>query len=235
VGCSKVPESPAKSQVLVAAASDLVKALPELANEFEAQSGVKVVSSFGPSGSFAQQIVNGAPFDLFLSADRRFVQQLLESKNIDGKSRRVYAFGKIVLYGPSVRIGGIGELRLKDVKRIAIANPAIAPYGRAAKQALERSRVWTEVAGKVVLAENIRQAMEMADSGNVDVAITAMSLLTGQGFTEIPQQLYDSIQQEGAVVVRPKGNPQAAQKFLDYLGSPSGRRIMQKYGFSFPN
>src|ERR1022692_1138381 len=135
-GCSKAQEPQSKGELVVAAASDLVGALPELAHDFEAHSGVKVVPSFGPSGALAQQIANGAPFDLFLSADRKFLERLVESKQVDRSSRRVYAIGKLVLYAPAVRLGSLSDLRLKEVHRISIANPETAPYGRAAKQAL---------------------------------------------------------------------------------------------------
>ena len=235
-GCSR-PREQSQGELVVAAASDLVGALPELAREFEAHSGVKVVPSFGPSGALAQQIANGAPFDLFLSADRKFLAQLVEGKQVDGSSRRVYAIGRLVLYAPALRLGSLSDLRRKEVRRISIANPDIAPYGHAAKQALERAGLWKEIESKVVIAENIRQALDMAESGNVDASITALSLVAASSpetKLTLPDQIYDPIQQEAGIVIRPNSSPHA-QAFLDYLSSPGGRKILHKYGFSFPN
>jgi len=238
-GCS-APQ--VKSEIVVAAASDLVGALPELAHDFEAHSGVKVVPSFGPSGALAQQIRNGAPFDVFLSADRKFVAQLVESKQIDAASRRVYAIGRVVLYAPAgrlpaVRLESLADLRQPAIQRISIANPETAPYGRAAKQALERAGIWKDIESKLVIGESIRQALDMVESGNVDASITALSLVVGRApetKLTIPDSLYDPIQQEAGMVIRPNSSPRA-QAFLDYLGSPDGRKILQRYGFSFPN
>jgi molybdate transport system substrate-binding protein len=226
-GCSHPPVS--QAEVLVAAAADLTRALPELARDFEKRNGVKVVPTFGPSGSLAQQIANGAPVDVFLSADQRFVTQLVDAHQADGASRRVYARGRLVLYAPSMRLDDIGALRAPSVKRIAIANPEIAPYGRAAKQALERAKIWDEVRGKVVFAENVRQAMEMANSGNAEAALTALSLAPDVK-TIVPESLYDPIRQEGVLVSRANANPHA-KAFLDYLGTPPGLAILERYGF----
>jgi molybdate transport system substrate-binding protein len=235
-GCSK-PASPSRQELVVAAASDMVGALPELGHDFEAHSGLKVIPSFGPSGGLAQQIANGAPFDVFLSADRKFLERLVERKHIDPASRRVYAIGKLVLYAPSMQLGSLEDLRLKEVHRISIANPETAPYGRAAKQALERAGLWKDVASKIVIAENVRQALDMAETGNVDVSMTALSLVMASTPAKkliVPGQLYDPIQQEAGIVIRSNASPNATA-FLDYLGSPAGRKILQKYGFSFPN
>lgn len=241
--CSKPAQQPS-GQLLVASASDMVRALPELAKDFEARNHVKVVPTFGPSGSLAQQIVHGAPFDVFLSADQDKVRMLVESKQVNGASRRVYALGKLVLLAPSVRLGDLSELRLKEIRRFSIANPDIAPYGLAAKQALQRAGVWDDVQSKVVIAENVREALEMAESGNVDATLTAMALISGpspaggaqlpETRLPVPQHFYDGIQQSAGVIIRPGASPHA-QEFLDYLGSPSARQILQRYGFGLPD
>jgi len=226
---------------MVASASDMVKALPELAKDFQGRTGVEVVPSFGPSGALAQQIANGAPYDVFLSADRRFVTQLVEDKLIDPSSRIVYAIGQLVLYSPKVRIGELGELRSPEVRRFSLANPQLAPYGRAAKQALQRAGLWNELQSKIVVAENIRQALEMVESGNVDATLTALSLVSGpspasvnhQTLLNVPSDLFDQIQQEAGVVSRANSNPNA-RAFLDYLANANGRAILQRYGFGIP-
>jgi molybdate transport system substrate-binding protein len=227
-------------QLIVASASDMVRALPELANDFQGRSGVKVIPSFGPSGALAQQIANGAPFDVFLSADRRFVGQLVESKFIDPSARVVYAIGHLVLYSPKLHLAELGDLRKPEVQRFSIANPELAPYGRAAKQALERSGLWNDVQGKIVIAENIRQSLEMVESGNVDASLTSLSLLAGpaasghpETLLNVPSNLFDQIQQEAGILSRASGNPDA-RAFLDYLASTNGRTILQRYGFGIP-
>ena len=235
--CSRSREA-APRQLIVASASDMVNALPELAKDFQGRTGVKVVPSFGPSGAVAQQIANGAPFDVFLSADRRFITQLVEKKLIDPSSRVVYAIGHLVLYSPKLRLTELSDLRKPEVQRFSIANPELAPYGRAAKQALERSGLWTEVQGKLVIAENIRQALEMVESGNVDAALTSRSLVSaaataGGSLFEVPSNLFDQIQQEAGIVRRASGNPDA-RALLGYLASPTGRAILQRYGFGIP-
>jgi molybdate transport system substrate-binding protein len=218
----------------------MVKALPVLAKDFQESTGVRLVLSFGPSGALAHQIANGAPFDVFLSADRRFIAQLVDGKLIDvaPSARAVYAIGHLVLYSPKLRLTELRDLRKPEVQRFSIANPELAPYGRAAKQALERSGLWNDVQGKLVIAENIRQSLEMVESGNVDAALTSLSLVSGaapSGGTlfEVPSKLFDQIQQEAGIVSRARGNPDA-RAFLDYLASPNGRAILQRYGFGLP-
>jgi len=222
---------------VVAAASDMVEALPELGHDFEAHSGVKVIPSFGPSGGLAQQIANGAPFDVFLSADRRFLDNLVATNHVEASSRRIYAIGKIVLYAPTIHLARVIDLRSPEIRRISIANPETAPYGRAAKQALERSGIWKDVESKVVIAENVRQALDMAETGNVDATITALSLvmrLPPATKLIVPDQLYDPIQQEAGIVIHPDAN-RKAHTFLYYIGSTAGKRILMKYGFSLPD
>ncbi len=237
-GCATPASTTEKTprQLIVASASDMTNALPELAKDFETRSGIKVVPSYGPSGALAQQIANGAPFDVFLSADRRFVLQLSENGHIAKDLRAIYAVGHLVLYAPKLHLDSIGALRGKDVQRFSIANPELAPYGRAAKQALERSGVWNSARSKVVIAENIRQALQMVETGNVDATLTSRSLLlneSGATLLDVPENLYDQIQQEAGVVSRAQANPDA-RAFLNYLSSADGKRILQKYGFGIP-
>ena len=161
------------------------------------------------------------------------VEPLAARGHVDGPSAKVYAVGHLVLYAPALHLAQIADLRQASVKRIAIANPEVAPYGRAAKQALaERSGLWADVQDKeLVIAQTIRQTLDMADSGNVDAALAAsLSLVSG---VTVPGQLYDPIQQEAGIVIRPNANPRA-KEFLDYLSSPSAQKIFKKYRFTIP-
>ena len=229
------PEQDKRTTLLVAAASDLVKALPELGRDFEVRtggsSGVKIVPSFGASGILARQIAHGAPFDVFLSADRRHIEELVRDGRVEAGSRRVYARGRLVLWSAKLSMSSLEDLRRPEVQRISMANPGYAPYGRAARQALEKAGLWPQVAPKVVVAESIRHALEMAESGNVEIAMTALSLAPAGGSTWlVPESLHDPIEQEAAIVKPSSG----AQKFLKYLTSPAARTILKKYGFTFP-
>lgn len=219
-----------KPELYIAAASDLVRTLPELCQDFHRQSGIVCRISFGSSGMLAQQIRHGAPFAVFLSADRQYVDQLAGAGIAGG--RRVYARGQLVLWSRDVPITKLEDLRSPRITRIAMANPAHAPYGRAARQALERSRLWTELQPKIVLADTVRHGMEMAESGNVEAAFTARSLiLPQQPHLLIPADLFDPLDQEAAVV---QAGPDA-ERFLSYLGSDSAKKILGQFGFLIPN
>ncbi len=228
-GCQEVRER----NLAIAAASDLVTALPELGKDFEAKSGVKVVPSFGASGILKQQIQNGAPFAVFLSADRQYIEQLVQAGKVSASARRIYARGRLVLWSKTIHVASLDDLLKPEVKQIAIANPGYAPYGRAARAALEHVALWDKVSAKIVVAESIRHTMEMAESGNADVAITALSLVrAGSGFmSPVPEQLYSPIEQEAAVIGEGTSD---ARAFLDYLGSPEARAILKKFGFGLP-
>ncbi len=229
-GCSgraKTVSGAKPAEVTVAAASDLKTALPKIIDVFEKKTSVKVAATFGSSGLLAAQIENGAPIDLFLSANREFVEKLLAKKMLT--HQRLYARGLIVLVGAAE---SLDKLAAPGIATVAMANPEHAPYGRAAKEALEEKGLWAAVEPKIVYAENVAQALEFVKTGNADVAITARSLAKADGlaYGEIDRDLYAPIEQWGASA--PAGpNSREAERFLDFLLGTEARSILEDSGF----
>jgi molybdate transport system substrate-binding protein len=229
--------------VTVAAASDLTYVANEIVTGFEKKTGCEVRLSMGSSGNFLTQIENGAPFDVFFSADIAYPKKLEADGLAAPGSTYLYAIGKIVLWTRNdsrMDISkGLEGLRDPSVRRISIANPQHAPYGRAAEEALRQSGVYGAVKDRLVLGENISQAAEFVESGNADAGILALSLVLspamkdmGRSWT-IPENLYTPIQQ-GAVAVRAAPNPQGARQFLDYIKLPATAALLERYGFALP-
>jgi len=229
--------------VTVAAASDLTYAMNEIASNFERATGCTVRLSLGSSGNFLTQIENGAPFDVFFSADISYPRKLEAEGLAAPGSTYLYAIGKIVLWtrkDSGVDVGkGFSMLRDPAVRKIAIANPEHAPYGRAAEEALRQSGVYDAVKDRLVLGENISQAAEFVESGNADAGIVALSLVFSPAMKDkgrawnIPENLYTPIQQ-GAVVLRAAPNLQGARLFLDYIKMPATAALLERYGFVLP-
>jgi molybdate transport system substrate-binding protein len=222
-------------ELTVAAASDLTPVFEELGREFESVTKTKVVFVFGSTGMLTRQIENGAPFDVFAAANVSYIDQLDQKGLIIPDSRAVYARGRITLWTAnesSIRFQGIADLARPEIQRVAIANPDHAPYGLAAKQALESAGVWERVQPKLVYGDNIRQTMQYAQTGNVEVAIVALSLsIQSNGrWTLIPEELHQPIDQ-GLAIMKTTRNEQAARAFIAFLGSPQGKATMKKYGF----
>jgi molybdate transport system substrate-binding protein len=227
----------------VAAASDLQSALPVIVSQFETDTGQQVRLIFGSSGNFFTQIQNGAPFDVFLSADIDYPRRLERLGQADRGSLYEYATGRLVLWtrndsGVDVR-RGLAVLVDASVHRVAIANPEHAPYGRAAVAALRHERLYERVQGKCVLGENISQAAQFAQSGSADVGVLALSLalsptLKSSGtYVEIPESWHQPLEQ-AAVVLRSSRQKALARQFIDYLKKPDSVRILQSYGFFVP-
>jgi len=236
--------SKACGTVTVAAASDLTYAMNEIAANFQKATGCTVRLSLGSSGNFLTQIENGAPFDVFFSADISYPQKLEAMGLAAPGSTYLYGIGKIVLWtrkGSRVDVTqGFSALRDSSIEKISIANPAHAPYGRAAEEALRQAGVYESVKSRLVLGENISQAAEFVESGNADVGIVALSLAVSPAMKDkgvswiIPENLYTPIQQ-GMVVVRAAANPQAAQQLLDYVKMPATAALLERYGFALPS
>ncbi len=227
-------------EILVAAAADLNQVLPVIAERFERQSGNRVKLSFGSSGNFFAQIQNGAPFDVFLSADMDFPKRLETAGLTEPGSLYEYAVGKIVLWapnGPALDVSqGLPALLDARVRKIAIANPVHAPYGKAALAALQHEQLYERVKDKLVLGENVSQTFELVESGNADFGIVALSLVmapkvkdTGRFFV-VPPSSYPPIQQ-GAVVIRSSQHKDAAKAFIAYLKRPETITLLKQYGF----
>lgn len=221
----------------VAAAADLTRALTEIVAEYHRATGREVTVSFGATGLLTRQIENGAPYDMLLAADASFVDRLdRESLTLPG-TRRVYALGTVVVWtrpdGPKPP-SSLRNLTADVYGRIAIANPTVAPYGRAARQALERAGVWRAVQPRVVYGENVSQTLQFAQSGNADVALVALSLVVGQPgqYAVVPARLYAPLTQT-VVALRSAAAPEA-RRFEAYLGRPECRAILERDGLKPP-
>jgi molybdate transport system substrate-binding protein len=232
-----------EQKVQVAAAADLKFAMQELVTQFETKSGTKVGVTYGSSGNFFSQIQNGAPFDLFFSADIECPRKLAAAGFAEPETFREYALGRIVIWAPaSTKIEvvkhGWNALLDASVQKIAIANPEHAPYGRAAVSALQKVGIYEQVKTKLVYGENISQAAQFVQSGNAEAGIIALSLAISPGMKEgkiweIPAEAYPPIEQ-GAVVLKSAKNKNAACAFLEFVSSAAGRKILEKHGFAIP-
>jgi molybdate transport system substrate-binding protein len=227
----------------VAAASDLQQVLPGLAARFERETSRRVTLTFGSSGNFFSQIQNGAPFDLFFSADVDYPRRLEAAGLAEPGTLQPYAIGRLVLYASTTSaldLGrGLAVLTDARVRRIAIANPEHAPYGRAAVAALTHERLYEQLRAKLVLGENVSQAAQFVQSGNAEAGLLALSLalapaLRASGtYVDVPASFYPSIEQ-AAVVIRASRSQNAARQFLAFLGRPEIVQIMKDAGFLPP-
>lgn len=230
-------------EIRIAAAADLKFAMADLAAQFQKQTGTKVDATYGSSGNFFAQIQNGAPFDLFFSADIEYPRKLDSSGLGEPGTLYEYAVGRIVIWTPpdsQIDVPKQGWKALLDprVQKIALANPEHAPYGRAAVAALRKAGIYEQVAAKLVYGENIAQAAQFVQSGNAQAGIVALSLaispaMNGGRRWEIPADMHPPIEQ-GAIVLKHASNKSAARSFLDFVKGPAGRATLAKYGFAFP-
>ena len=225
----------------LAVAANFAEPARRLAERFSLDSGHKIVISVGSTGKFYAQIKSGAPFDLFLSADVETPRRMEEERLAVAGTRFMYAVGKIVLWSP--RAGVVDDkgevLRKGAFARLAVPNPKLAPYGAAAREAMEKLGVWHSVEGKLVQGENIAQTFQFISSGNADLGFVALSQVRQDGrqitgsYWIVPSSLYSPIQQDAALLARGETNP-AARRFLDYLRSPPARAIIRAYGYDLP-
>jgi molybdate transport system substrate-binding protein len=220
------------ADLIVAAASDLAPLASNLETAFAKSSGVKVRFTLASSGSLAHQIEQGAPFDVFLSANDQYVAELAASGRIDAASVEVYAQGRIALWSLTTTIRSLEDLKKPEVKHVAIPNPEHAPYGVAARKALESRGVWKDVEAKIVYGENVRQALQFAESGNADAVITSWTLLRGRGIL-LPATWHSPIRQ-AAGVVQSSTQKSSALSFLKFLVSADGRKILDAGGLFAP-
>lgn len=225
-------------EITVAAASDLRTAFEEIGERFTTESGIRVTFSFGASGQLRQQIVNGAPFDVFASANLEFVDDVITAGRGDPTTRAEYARGRLALWVPhgAHLPATVEDLADPAYRRVAIANPAHAPYGLAAEQALRSAGVRDRLADRLVLGENVSDALRVARSGNADVAIVALSLVEGDPvdrYRPVPEDLHEPLRQ--ALVVTAGGaRARAARAFADYVTSPVGARVLADHGLAPP-
>lgn len=227
----------------VAAAADLKFVMDALSKDFEVRTGTKVDVTTGSSGNFFAQIQVGAPFDLFLSADMDYPKKLEASGLAEPGTLFEYARGGVVIWMPAnspvdVAKGNWNTLLDAHVQKIAIANPSLAPYGRAAVAALQKAGIYEQVKTKLVYGENISQAAQFVQSGNAQAGIIARSLALSPGMRdgkawEIPADVHPPIEQ-GAVVLKSAKNKTGALAFLNFVKSAVGQAILEKYGFAIP-
>jgi molybdate transport system substrate-binding protein len=230
-------------EIRIAAAADLKFALDDLSAQYKTQSGKKIDISYGSSGNFFAQIQNGAPFDIFLSADIEYPRKLAAAGLIDPGTLYEYAVGRIVIWVPAdsrLDVKNLGWKTLLDpaIKKIAIANPEHAPYGRAAVAALRKAGIYEQVHNKLVYGENIGQAAQFVASGSAQAGIVALSLALSRPMRdgkhwEIPAEMHAPIEQ-GAVILKTARDKKAAQAFMAFFKSAGGRKILESYGFTLP-
>jgi molybdate transport system substrate-binding protein len=231
-------------EITAAAAADMSAALPELVAAYTKKTGQTVKLSFGASGNLTNQIRNGAPFDIFFSADEQYPQQLITEGLASKDTLYRYAIGRLVLWVPNnspLDLSKLGMQALLDpsVKKISIANPATAPYGRAAESALRHFGIYDQVSTRLVVGENISQATQFVESGNAQGGLIALSHALAPAMKDkgrywtVPLNAYPTLNQ-AAVVLSKSKQQDAARKFLEFLRTPEATSLLTRYGFSLP-
>lgn len=237
--------APDSNAVAIAAAANLVHAVEALNNAFRAaEPALKVTSAVGASGSLFAQIRHGAPFDVFLSADLDYPRQLVAAGAGDAATLRTFATGRLVVWTrrSDLDLSDLVTLVRNDgVRRIALAQPKVAPYGRAAQAALEALGVWREAQPKLVVGESISQTAQFVETGNADFGFVALSIvrssrLPAQGrWREIPATEHPGVTLDHGVVLTTRGTRNAAaRRYLEFLGSETGKRVLRDFGYSVP-
>ena len=238
-GCAKTasPEPPLR----VAAAADLAFAFREVGDAFAKKSGLPApIFSFGSTGLLEKQIEQGAPFDVFAAANVSYADQAVKAGACDGATRKSYGRGRLVVWtskeaatAPPLTLADLADARFR---KVAIANPEHAPYGRAAEQALAHLGLWDGIKSKLVFGENVQETLQFAVTGNADAAVVALSLaiVTKDGVSlPIDESLHAPIDQ-AMVLCNGGGNRAAGARFEDFVNGPDGRAIMKRYGFLLP-
>ncbi len=231
-------------EITVAAAADMNAALPQLVEAYTKRTGQSVKLSFGASGNLTNQIRNGAPFDVFFSADEQYPQQLISEGLASKDTLYRYAVGRLVLWAPADSPLDLSKLGIKalldpSVKKISIANPATAPYGRAAEAALRHFDIYDLTSSRFVIGENVSQAAQFVESGNAQAGLIALSHALAPAMKDkgrywtVPLDAYPTLNQAAVVLAKSK-QPDAARKFLDFLRTPEATSLLTSYGFSLP-
>jgi molybdate transport system substrate-binding protein len=230
----------AAEEAQIAVAANFAAPAKQLAERFAHRSGHKLSLSAGSTGKFYAQIVNGAPFDVFLSADEETPRRLEREKLAVPGSGFTYAIGRLVLWSPrDGLVDAKGEvLQRGTFKRLAIANPRLAPYGAAAQQTMEKLGVWTALQGRLVQGENIAQTFQFVASGNAELGFVAWSQIVEDDGSRgsrwlVPQELYSPIRQDAVLLARAARNA-AAREFLAFLREPAARERIRRFGYDLP-
>ncbi len=236
VACSSKPAD--HPQIHIAAAADLSRAFGELGPAFQKQTGIEPVFTFGSTGLLTKQIEQGAPFDLLAAANVDYATRLAKEGTCDASSQTMYARGRLVVWTPSsvAPPATLADLADPRFARISIANPEHAPYGVAARMAMQKAGIWNQVEKRMVYGENVQQALQFAQSDNADAAVIALSLSTvtdGGKSLPVDVSMHDPIDQ-AMIVCKNGGNADGARRFAAFVASPAGREIMTRYGFLLP-
>ncbi|MDF2672216.1 MAG: modA [Clostridiales bacterium] len=234
----QTPESSApaeKKEITIAAASSLTKAFTEVGAAFEKAENCRVTFSFGATGSLSEQLINGAPFDVFAAADESIVAKLDKAGQLISDTIQPYAVGSLgiaSLKKSNIEIKSIEDLLKPEIKKIAIANTETAPYGITAKQTLENSKLWDKIEPKLVYGKNISDTLALVTTGNVEAGFISLSLNDTEtlNFTLIDSKMHEPIRQAIAVTKRTK-EEEMGRKFIEFVKSKEGQEIMSKYGF----
>jgi molybdate transport system substrate-binding protein len=237
-GCRQQPADNSQ-EITVAAAANLTDAFAEMAKQFTAKNGIRIVYSFGSTADLTKQIENGGPFDVFASADVEHIEALSQKGLLAPDSQALYARGRLVVWTPpqsGVKISRIEDVAGADVKTVAIAKPDLAPYGRAAVETLKSLGIWPQVEPKAVYGANVSNAKQYAASGNADVAFIPLALVKkGEGqYIEVDERLHQPIDQALAIV-KASGKQDMARRFASFVLGDEGRAILQQYGYSDPS
>jgi len=229
---------------VIAAAANLNFALPEIAAAFSKATGQRVRLAFGASGNLARQIAAGGPFQLFLAADEASVAYVAEKGRADGEGA-LYALGRLALYAPAgsavevdAELAGLAAaVRAGKVRRVAIANPEIAPYGRAAREVLQKKGLWEPLQGRLAFGESASHAAQFALTGAVEAALIPDSIVSAPAFrargraAALPAELHEPLRQRMVLV---KGAGDTARAFYRFMSGPEARAILARHGFAIP-
>lgn len=226
------------AELTVAAAADLVNAFKEIGDLYEKNTGHKVKLIFSSSGTAREQIANGAPYDVYASANIKFVDDLIEKDRIIADTKELYAIGRVgvaTTVGSPLQVKEVNDLLKPEFKKIAMANPEHAPYGLAAKQALESLGLWEELKDKMVYGKDIQDTLTLVKSGNVEAGFISLSVVKKDevNFLLIDDKLHKPLKQAMAVVKGTKREDEA-RDFIKFVNGEQGREIMKKYGFVLP-
>jgi molybdate transport system substrate-binding protein len=228
----------ARHIVRVAVAANFAAAHEELVSRFEASSGIVVETSLGSTGQLYAQIVNGAPYDVFLAADVARPDRLEREGRIESGSRFTYAVGRLVLYSPKGDLADSPEawLRNQSFQHLAIANPEIAPYGMAAQQVLDQLGLWDELETRLVKGESVGQAFQFVESGAAEAGFVALSQVNDKEASTywiVPRELHQPLLQD-AVLLRTGARQAEASEFLEFLRSEEAQQLIASNGYELP-
>ena len=222
-------------KITVSAASNLIQAFEHLRVLFQKKTGIQVIYNFASSGKLSQQIKHGAPVDVFASADTAYISRLAQEKIIDPDSVKPYASGRLVFFSRQADLvpSKVEELDLAAIERIAIGNPEHAPYGVIARTVLENNNLWDTLQHRLILADNVRQALTYVETGDVSAALLPLSLVINLGkgaYSVIPESQHEPLIQSIGIVNQSMQKKEA-QAFVDFVISEEGQSILKKYGY----